>query len=117
MLREWLINDYDNTIFVGVKVELMSVERKPDNTLIINLDASPVSRNVFHIGCCLSVCFVNGFIASCKGTVVPDFVRDYTVNVLYKHYSEIRERALEEFKSPVDASAVLQDYLSKRRLY
>ena len=115
MLREWFINDYDNSIFVGVKVELMSVERKPDNTLIINLDASPVSRNVFHIGCCLSVCFVNGFIASCKGTVVPDFVRDYTVNVLYKHYTEIRERALEAFKAPVNMDNILQDYLSKRR--
>ena len=115
MLREWFINDYDNSIFVGVKVELMSVERKPDNTLIINLDASPVSRNVFHIGCCLSVCFVNGFIASCKGTVVPDFVRDYTVNMLYKHYTEIRERALEAFKAPVNMDNILQDYLSKRR--
>lgn len=115
MLREWFINDYDNSIFVGVKVELMSVERKPDNTLIINLDASPVSRNVFHIGCCLSVCFVNGFIASCKGTVVPDFVRDYTVNVLYKHYTEIRERALEAFKAPVNMDNILQDYLNKKR--
>ena len=115
MLREWFINDYDNSIFVGVKVELMSVERKPDNTLIINLDASPVSRNVFHIGCCLSVCFVNGFIASCKGTVVPDFVVDYTVNVLYKHYTEIRERALEAFKAPVNMDNILQDYLNKKR--
>ena len=115
MLREWFINDYDNSIFVGVKVELMSVERKPDNTLIINLDASPVSRNVFHIGCCLSVCFVNGFISSCKGTVVPDFVRDYTVNVLYKHYTEIRERALEVFKAPVNMDNILQDYLNKKR--
>ena len=115
MLREWFINDYDNSIFVGVKVELMSVERKPDNTLIINLDASPVSRNVFHIGCCLSVCFVNGFIASCKGTTVPDFVRDYTVNVLYKHYTEIRERALEAFKAPVNMDNILQDYLNKKR--
>lgn len=115
MLREWLINDYDNTIFVGVKVELMSVERKPDNTLIINLDASPVSRNVFHIGCCLSVCFVNGFIAKCHGTVVPDFVRDYTVNVLYKHYTEIRERALKAFKAPVNMDNILQDYLNKKR--
>lgn len=115
MLREWFINDYDNSIFVGVKVELMSVERKPDNTLIINLDASPVSRNVFHIGCCLSVCFVNGFIASCKGTTVPDFVRDYTVNVLYKHYTEVRERALEVFKAPVNMDNILQDYLNKKR--
>lgn len=116
MLREWLINDYDNTIFVGVKVELISVERKPDNTFIINLDASPVSRNVFHIGCCcLSVCFVNGFIASCKGTGVPDFVRDYTVNVLYKHYTEIRERALEAFKAPVNMDNILQGYFNKKR--
>ena len=115
MLREWFINDYDNSIFVGVKVELMSVERKPDNTLIINLDASPVSRNVFHIGCCLSVCFVNGFIASCKGTVVPDFVRDYTVNMLYKNYNDIREQALEVIKAPVNMDNILQDYLNKKR--
>ena len=115
MLREWLINDYDNTIFVGVNVSLISLERKSDGTIIINLDASPVSRNVFHIGCCLSVCFVNGFIASCKGTVVPDFVRDYTVNVLYKHYTEIRERALEVLKAPVNMDNILQDYLNKKR--
>ena len=115
MLREWLINDYDNTIFVGVNVSLISLERKSDGTIIINLDASPVSRNVFHIGCCLSVCFVNGFIAKCHGTVVPDFVRDYTVNVLYKHYTEIRERALEAFKAPVNMDNILQDYLNKKR--
>lgn len=117
MLREWFINDYDNSIFVGVKVELMSVERNSDNTLIINLDVSPLSKNVFHIGCYLHVCFVNGFIAKCKGTVVPDFVVDYTVNMLYKNYNEIREQALEAIKPPVTMESILQDYLSKRRYY
>ena len=115
MLREWFINDSDNSIFVGVKVELMSVERKPDNTLVINLGASPISKNVWHIGCYLSICFVNGFIAKCHGTVVPDFVRDYTVNMLYKNYNEIREQALDAIKPPVNMDTILQDYLSKKR--